>query len=107
MHTAEIRQTLESQLADVLARHQKLDDHLHNRDREPPADSQDRAQFLENDEVLEALDDGARATIGALKAALRRLEAGTYGSCAQCGAAIPAARLRALPTAATCTACAT
>lgn len=37
--------------------------------------------------------------------ALSRLDAGTYGDCAHCGEAIPAARLMVQPAARLCTAC--
>jgi RNA polymerase-binding transcription factor DksA len=38
--------------------------------------------------------------------AMERIEAGTYGSCADCGAVIPVARLDALPYAIRCVDCA-
>lgn len=38
--------------------------------------------------------------------ALRRVDAGTYGICADCGGSIPLDRLRARPTATRCVACA-
>ena len=37
--------------------------------------------------------------------ALAKISAGTYGTCEQCGNAIPQARLKALPYAALCVAC--
>jgi|YNPNPStandDraft_1061719.scaffolds.fasta_scaffold03021_5 RNA polymerase-binding protein DksA len=37
--------------------------------------------------------------------ALRRMDEGSYGICRRCGAAIDAARLRAMPTAALCLSC--
>ena len=43
--------------------------------------------------------------LDAISQALLRLEAGNYGSCADCGVPIPAARLRAQPSALTCVAC--
>ncbi len=44
-------------------------------------------------------------TLGRIDEALRRLEARTYGECADCGAEIPAARLKALPFAVLCRDC--
>ena len=41
-------------------------------------------------------------TLGRIDEALRRLEAGTYGQCAECGREIPEARLKALPFAVLC-----
>lgn len=40
-----------------------------------------------------------------IAAALRRVEAGTYGQCADCGEVIDERRLRALPATPYCTAC--
>jgi DnaK suppressor protein len=40
-----------------------------------------------------------------IEGALERLESGTYGRCADCGAEIPAARLRAMPFADRCRDC--
>ena len=44
-------------------------------------------------------------TIEEIDAALGRIEAGTYGSCDRCGAAIPEERLELRPFASTCVAC--
>jgi DnaK suppressor protein len=44
-------------------------------------------------------------TLQRIDEALRRLEAGTYGECAECGAEIPEARLKALPFAVLCVDC--
>jgi DnaK suppressor protein len=41
-----------------------------------------------------------------IDAALRRIDNGTYGECAECGGEIELKRLEALPTATTCTECA-
>jgi DnaK suppressor protein len=41
-------------------------------------------------------------TLSRIDEALRRLEAGTYGECAECGREIPEARLKALPFAVLC-----
>ncbi len=73
-----------------------------------PADRdwQERATENENDEVLEHLDESSRAEVAQVRAALRRLEAGTYGVCATCGAAIAGVRLAAMPSATTCVGCA-
>ena len=46
-----------------------------------------------------------RSAIEEIDRALAKIDAGTYGVCEQCGAAIPKARLKALPHAALCVAC--
>jgi RNA polymerase-binding transcription factor DksA len=52
------------------------------------------------------LDDHARAELAQIERALERLEAGTYGTCDDCGIEIDGERLRLLPDAATCRHCA-
>jgi DnaK suppressor protein len=53
-----------------------------------------------------ALARQARTHLAAVDAALGRLAAGTYGTCARCGDAIAAGRLAARPAAETCIRCA-
>lgn len=52
-----------------------------------------------------ALDARESAELDLVDAALRRIEAGTYGQCIDCGCDIPAARLHAAPEAPRCIAC--
>ena len=53
-----------------------------------------------------ALRDHERAQLALVEDALAQLDAGTYGICRNCGKAIAAARLEAIPWAATCIDCA-
>jgi DnaK suppressor protein len=53
-----------------------------------------------------ALIGQAREQLRDVEAALRRLDAGTYGICGQCGQPIAPERLAARPTATTCIGCA-
>ncbi|MGY4643787.1 TraR/DksA family transcriptional regulator [Cellulomonas sp. URHB0016] len=55
---------------------------------------------------VDALARDAGRRLAEVDAALERLEAGTYGTCARCGGRIPPARLEARPTATRCVACA-
>lgn len=55
---------------------------------------------------LSGLLDGAREELQQVDAALARMDAGTYGVCANCGRSIPAARLRVRPFAELCVPCA-
>jgi DnaK suppressor protein len=52
-----------------------------------------------------ALRNNAEDLIAQIDAALERVEAGTYGSCARCGNEIPAERLEARPYAIYCVTC--
>jgi DnaK suppressor protein len=70
-------------------------------------DSADRATERENDDVVDAIGMRAESELFLVKEALGRIEAGTFGRCVTCGSAISEARLRAIPYAARCSACAT
>jgi RNA polymerase-binding transcription factor DksA len=50
----------------------------------------------------QGLEEGAQQTLGEIDAALRRIDDGTYGTCAVCGKQISPERLRALPWARLC-----
>jgi DnaK suppressor protein len=52
-----------------------------------------------------ALMEMKAASLGKIDEAIRRLEAGVYGACAECGGEIAEARLKALPFATLCVSC--
>lgn len=95
----------------LLGRKQELTERLErvtaNLRRGLEADSAERAQQLEDREVVDWLGNDARAELEQISAALRRMESGTFGVCSECGAAIDDARLEALPYARECIDCAT
>jgi len=70
------------------------------------ADSSEQAVDLADDEVLIGVDEVVRQEILQTRAALQRIENGTYGICSSCGNPIDANRLKALPTALRCIKCA-
>jgi RNA polymerase-binding transcription factor DksA len=57
------------------------------------------------DPVAQRRSADLAVTISEIDAALARIDAGTYGSCVQCGAAIPEERLELRPFAGRCVAC--
>ena len=57
------------------------------------------------DPVAQRRSADLQETIAEIDAALARIDAGTYGSCTQCGAAIPEERLELRPFAGRCVAC--
>lgn len=69
-------------------------------------DWEENAVLHSNDEVLNALNALTHHDIDEIRLAIRRIEEGTYGKCATCGARISQARLNALPFTATCVHCA-
>ncbi|NTW27766.1 MAG: TraR/DksA family transcriptional regulator [Coriobacteriia bacterium] len=52
-----------------------------------------------------SLEQNERDELAEVRVALDRLNAGTYRTCSRCGAEIPVARLRAVPTAKLCVQC--
>jgi DnaK suppressor protein len=69
------------------------------------ADGQDGVDAEHRDDLDLALLQMRGETLARIDAALRRLEAGTYGICGDCEQPIAAERLRALPFAARCRPC--
>ena len=53
-----------------------------------------------------SLAENAKDLLSKVEEAIDRLERGVYGDCAECGTAIPVARLEVLPYAKTCVECA-
>lgn len=51
------------------------------------------------------LEENLRRQLSDVRAALARIDAGTYGTCDRCGATIPDERLEAVPTASLCIRC--
>jgi DnaK suppressor protein len=98
-----IAKALKARLSELRGRVAEIDSEL----RKPlPADFEDQATDLENQEALEAIENSEVNEIHQIQEALRRISEGTYGICAQCGADIDPKRLKALPTASRCVSCA-
>jgi RNA polymerase-binding transcription factor DksA len=103
MDTEKIRGKLEKKLATLTGRVSKIESDL----RDPGSKNrEEHAMETDNDEVLEGLSEAERTEIGQIQAALKRLGAGTYSTCSECGDEIASARLDALPYATVCIACA-
>ncbi len=100
---SKIADQLRLRLAELTERSGEIEDDL----RGPlDADFSEQAVDLADDEALEGVDDVLRAEAGQVRLALTRIDNGTYGTCANCGDAIPLARLEAQPTATRCIKCA-
>jgi len=94
---------LKARIKELTNRAEVIEDDL----RHPlDADSSEQAVDLADDEVLIGVDDVVRQEILQARAALKRIENGTYGTCSSCGHPIDADRLKALPTALRCIKCA-
>ena len=99
----EIKNKLEARLLELDDRAHKIDDELNERGDD---DFSESAVESENDEVLEGIGNLAVDEIKKLKAALSKIDAGTYGICESCDKSIPHKRLEALPYATNCIDCA-
>lgn len=98
--------TIRDRLAAQLERLEAQVRHLEASQREPLDDDwSDQAIERADDEALDAVERAALREIGETRRAIRRLDAGHYGTCTGCGAPIDAKRLEALPTATHCVAC--
>jgi len=73
--------------------------------RDYPQDPADAGANLSENERSEAVLAVARKQRSAVLDALHRIDLGTYGTCVDCGAAVPEGRLEAKPEAARCVAC--
>jgi RNA polymerase-binding protein DksA len=98
----EIAKVLKVRLSELQAHLAKVGRKLH---KTLPADSEDQAIELENQEALEVIGQTETTEIQQIEAGLGRISKGTYGTCAKCGESIDPKRLKALPTAATCISC--
>ena len=101
-----IRRDLISKLANTLHRRERIDAHLRNSDRDRPDDAPDRATVVGNDEVLERLEERNRVEAAEIREAIRRIDAGTFGRCTECGEPIERKRLLMMPENPLCRDCA-
>jgi DnaK suppressor protein len=100
-----LKRLLAKERADILARVKELMREQARNGGQPPADEMDVARSLSEVETHAALFDRAQERLSAIDAAIARLGAGVYGTCARCGDEIPLARLHAVPFAQYCVDC--
>lgn len=99
----QLRADLEQRLAQMLDRLASI-----KRDvtREHSGDSAEQAQERENDEVVDAIGNETAQSIRDIRAAIERIDEGSYGLCESCGKEIGEARLKVVPEATRCVNCA-
>ena len=103
MDVTKLRQSLVSRLGELGHRVHDYEGAL----REPlEADFAEQAAQMEGDEVTENLENAAILEAEQIKAAVGRIDAGSYGKCESCGREINPKRLQALPYATDCIDCA-
>ena len=64
-----------------------------------------RMDSIQNQSMAQGLRERETVRLALIQEALRRLDAGIYGTCAECGGEIPYERLFVFPESATCTSC--
>lgn len=101
-----IRQKLVAQRVALFRKVARVEDDLRWLDDNVEPEVEEEGQEENIARLLARLDDRGKAEIEAIDVALGRIANGDYGHCVNCGTAIPAARLEAMPTAVTCVACA-
>jgi DnaK suppressor protein len=104
---ASLQSALEARRRELDHRVEALDASRVEHTREVPLQDGDDAQQRETEREIDmAMTDLELRELGAVNAALQRLQGGGYGICADCGAAIPFDRLKLEPQAQRCVACA-
>ncbi|SNS54614.1 TraR/DksA family transcriptional regulator [Tropicimonas sediminicola] len=94
---------LEARLVALEEKLREIDAEL---DSHQSRDWEELAVERETDEVLEGEGRAGQVEMTAIRAALARIEEGTYGECVKCGDEISEARLDLLPYTPFCAACA-
>lgn len=94
---------LHDRKADLLKRIEKVKKDITG---EHSADWSEQAQERQNDEVLNALGNEARAELQQINRALERIAEGIYTTCSRCGGDIDIKRLEAVPYTDRCIRCA-
>jgi RNA polymerase-binding transcription factor DksA len=94
---------LETRLAELNGRLQEIEDEL---DQPTPKDWEEAALEREDDEVLETMGEAGLHEIEMIRAALGRIDGGTYGDCVKCGDPISQERLDVVPATPFCRTCA-
>ena len=103
MDINERKKQIEDRIAELTAHMKKIEGDL---EQPLPADLEDQAIDLEDDEVLEGIARANLQEVRLLQAALDRIQDGSYGICQKCGDPISEARLDAVPYAQICRSCA-
>ncbi len=102
----EIADQLQQERRTLVEEVNEVDQAFHSMSETRQPERNEEAQQERDWITLGPLQDQQEKQIGDIDAALARLEAGSYGTCAQCGDAIEQERLRVVPTTELCAECA-
>jgi RNA polymerase-binding transcription factor DksA len=100
---AERKKLIEDRITELTTNLQRIEDDL---EQPLPADLEDQAIDLEDDEVLEGIGRANAQEVRLLQNAVKRSADGSYGIWGTCGDAISPGRLDAVPYAMICRNCA-
>lgn len=104
--TRKIREELDARRRELLLRYHRTLDLAEEEVADHSPEMIDTANDQWDVRIMDRMSDGEARALGKIVAALRRVDAGTYGVCTDCKHPIAAARLTALPEAERCTECA-
>jgi DnaK suppressor protein len=104
---AELRGELERQLAKLEKSMTVTDEALKIVDLDQAAVGRlSRIDSLQNQGIAKGLRERESLRLALIQQAMRRLDAGSYGTCTECGLAVPFERLFVFPESGTCAPCA-
>ena len=103
VNAGDFKPLLEQRLAALVSKLNEIDEDLKEHGTE--ADFEERATEIAGDEVLEGLGVQGLKEAQQIKAALQRIEDGSFGYCVQCDEEIAEKRLELLPHTPLCTNC--
>ena len=102
----ELRQELERQLGKLEKSMTMTDEALKPVELDQAAVGRlSRMDSLQNQSMAKGLRERETLRLALIQEALRRLDSGAYGTCAECGGQIPFERLFVFPESATCKSC--
>jgi DnaK suppressor protein len=106
MDIAKLARDLRERKHDLVIRRQRIAADL-CRTRELHGSFSDQVAQRYNDDVLKGILATADQELSQIDNALRRIDEGTYDTCARCGSTVPPARLAVVPFTDHCASCAT
>ena len=101
-----VRQKLEQQKQELLARAAKVRADITRSSGPLDKDFAEQVVQMENDAVLAGIGEAPAAELAQINRALAQMDAGNYGTCSRCGQPIGERRLQALPYSDRCITCA-
>lgn len=106
MELEAVRKHLLAEKAELEARIERTHKHIYLKDEPVSSNFNEQVKQTENDQLVRTLEAEGLGEIAKINTALQRLEAEIYSQCSSCGGNIPEDRLRAIPCADMCIACA-